>query len=234
MAKSLSTAQVLGIRSRTIVLSGEWGECVGEMARHGVVFVWGNSGNGKTTAVMQLCRELVTGCGMKGLYVSLEEGFSVSMQNTLRRLSMLECRSRFQILDSIDLDALVERLSKPRSAEFVVIDSIQYMQLTYKQYIALKERFRAKLFILVSHADGKQPEGRAARAIRYDAGLKIWVEGYKAFSKGRFIGPKAEAVVWRQGAEEYWGAKKKQEESPEAEESEDLEAPDNDTEEWEA
>ena len=231
MGKSLSTAQVLGIKSRTVALSGEWGECVGEMARHGVVFFWGNSGNGKTTAVMQLCRELVTGCGMKGLYVSLEEGFSVSMQNTLRRLSMLECRSRFQIIDGLDIAALEQRLAKPRSAEFVVIDSIQYMQLTYKQYIELKEHFRSKLLILISHADGKQPSGRAARAIRYDAGLKIWVEGYKAFSKGRFIGAKGEAVVWRQGAEEYWGAKKK-EESPES--AEEPESPDNNTEEWEA
>ncbi len=230
MAKSLSTAQVLGIRSRTVTLSGEWGGCVGEMARHGVVFVWGNSGNGKTTAVMQLCRELAVGCGMKGLYVSLEEGYSVSMQNTLRRLSMLECRSRFQILDGVDMETLTERLSRPRSAEFVVIDSIQYMQLSYRQYRNLKERFRSKLLILVSHADGKQPSGRAARAIRYDAGLKIWVEGYKAFSKGRFIGAKGEAVIWRQGAEEYWGAKKGNE-SPEGAV---VSAPENDREEWEA
>lgn len=205
MAKSLSSAQVLGINNKTVTLSGEWAACVGEMARHGVVFIWGNSGNGKTSAIMQLCKELAVGCGMKGMYCSLEEGFSVSTQNTLRRHGMQECKSRLQILDSCSLADLTERLSKPRSAEFVVIDSIQYLQLSYKQYIAFKERFRSKLIILISHADGKQPEGRAAKAIRYDAGLKIWVEGYKAFSKGRFIGTTGEAVIWKKGAEEYWG-----------------------------
>lgn len=205
MAKSLSSAQVLGIKSRTITLSGEWAACIGEMSRHGVVFIWGNSGNGKTSAIMQLCKELTLGCGMKGLYCSLEEGYSVSIQNTLRRYGMQECKSSLQILDSCTLEDLHERLSKPRSAEFVVIDSIQYLQLSYKQYIAFKERFRNKLIILISHADGKQPEGRAAKSIRYDAGLKIWVEGYKAFSKGRFIGRTGEAVIWKKGAEEYWG-----------------------------
>lgn len=205
MAKSLSSAQVLGIKSKTVTLSGEWAACIGEMARHGVVFIWGNSGNGKTSAIMQICKELALGCGMKGLYCSLEEGYSVSTQNTLRRYGMQECKSKFQILDSCTLEDLSERLSKPRSAEFVVIDSIQYLQLSYKQYIAFKERFRNKLIILISHADGKQPEGRAAKAIRYDAGLKIWVEGYKAFSKGRFIGSTGEAVIWKKGAEEYWG-----------------------------
>lgn len=205
MAKSLSSAQVLGIRNKTITLSGEWGACIGEMARHGVVFIWGNSGNGKTSAIMQLCRELSIGCGMKGLFLSLEEGYDVSIQNALRRFGMQECKSRFQVIDSCSLQELTERLSKPRSEEFVVIDSIQYMDLSYRQYKAFKERFRGKLIILISHADGKQPEGRAARAIRYDAGLKIWIEGYKAFSKGRYIGPKGEAVIWKKGAEEYWG-----------------------------
>lgn len=205
MAKSLSSAQVLGIKSKTVTLSGEWAACIGEMARHGVVFIWGNSGNGKTSAIMQLCRELAIGQGMKGLFLSLEEGYDVSIQNAIRRFGMQECKSRFQVIDSCSLQELIERLSKPRSEEFVVIDSIQYMDLSYKQYKAFKERFRGKLIILISHADGKQPEGRAARAIRYDAGLKIWIEGYKAFSKGRYIGPKGEAVIWKKGAEEYWG-----------------------------
>lgn len=35
----------------------------------------------------------------------------------------------------------------------------------------------------------------------YDASLKIWVEGYKAFSKGRYIGSNGgEYVIWEDGA----------------------------------
>jgi len=202
MAKSLSAKQVLGLRKNTIRLGGEWEGCLGEMDRHGVVFVWGNSGNGKTNAVVSLCKEL-TQYGT-ALYVSLEEGFSFSFQETLRRLGMQDCHSRFQVVDSITIDELDERLSKPKSPEFVVIDSFQYLQIGYKRYIAFKEAHRNKLIIFVSHADGKQPEGRAARSVKYDAMLKIWIEGFKAFSKGRFIGETGEAVIWDKGAEEYW------------------------------
>jgi hypothetical protein len=42
----------------------------------------------------------------------------------------------------------------------------------------------------------------------YDATLKIWVEGYRAFSKGRFIGSTGQYDVWAEGAERYWGSKK--------------------------
>lgn len=205
MAKTLSAAQVIGIRHKVIALAGVWAECIGEMDRHGVVFIWGNSGNGKTSAVVSLCKEL-TRFG-KVLYVSLEEGVSLSFQNTLKRFGMDEVGAKFQVLESATIEELSERLSKPKSPEFVVIDSFQYMQMSYKSYIAFKKAHRNKLLILVSHADGKQPAGRAARSVKYDAGLKIWVEGYKAFSKGRFIGSTGEAVIWAKGADEYWGVK---------------------------
>ena len=209
MARTLSAAQVIGMQHRSIALGGVWADCIGEMDRHGVVFFWGNSGNGKTSAVVSFCREL-TRFG-KVLYVSLEEGVSLSFQNTLKRFGMGELGARFQVLESTTLDDLQKRLSQRRSPEFVVIDSFQYMQMSYRSYIAFKNANRSKLLIFVSHADGKQPSGRAARSVMYDAGLKIWVEGYTAFSKGRFIGRSGEAVIWPKGAKEYWEGKKNRE-----------------------
>lgn len=49
------------------------------------------------------------------------------------------------------------------------------------------------------------PAGKAAKSVMYDASLKIWVEGYKAISKGRFIGKTGEYVIWDDGARGYWG-----------------------------
>ena len=204
MGKSLSAAQVLSIKRKSITPGGQWEECVGEMDRHGVVFVWGNSGNGKTSAVVSLCKELAA--FGRVLYVPLEEGYSMSMQNTLRRFGMTECGARFQVLDSLPggLDELTERLHAQRSPEFVVIDSFQYLQVQYADYIRFKEANRNKLLIFVSHAEGKQPAGRPAQKLKYDAGLKIWVEGHVAFSRGRFIGPVGKAVIWPWGAQKYW------------------------------
>ena len=203
MAKSLSAKQIMTISHPALRLGGEWGNCVGEMDRHGVVFFWGNSGNGKTSAVVSLCKEL---CNFGNvLYVSLEEGFSLSMQNTLRRFGMQECGSRFQVLDSFSMEDLEARLKKQRSPEFIVIDSFQYTRMSYREYLRFKEAHRNKLLIFVSHAVGRQPMGKPAISVMYDAMLKIWVEGFVAQSKGRFIGRTKKAVIWRHGAESYWG-----------------------------
>ena len=205
MTKVLSAAQVLAIKRKTIQLEGAWGDCLGEIDRRGVVMVWGQSGNGKSSAVMSLAKEL-TKHG-KVLYVSLEEGCALSFQNTLRRHSMQDCGSRFQVVTGIDIEDLCKSLKKRRSADFVVIDSFQYTQLNYKRYLKFKNKLSNKLIIFVSHADGKQPAGRAAVSVKYDADQKIWVEGYKAFSNGRYRGRTGEYIIWEQGAQEYWGIK---------------------------
>lgn len=203
MAKSLSVSQALSIRRPTLRLEGGWGDCVGEIDRTGVVFFWGKSGNGKTSAVLSFGKELAR--FGRVLYNSLEEGLSVSFLNALRRHAMQDCGRRFQVVAGESMEDLDERLSKRKSPDFVIIDSFQYTQLDYRQYIAFKERHPDKMLIFVSHADGKQPAGRAARSVIYDAGLKIWVEGYKAFTNGRFFGPTGEYTIWREKAEEYWG-----------------------------
>ncbi|MCF0235594.1 MAG: hypothetical protein HUK09_02575 [Bacteroidaceae bacterium] len=202
--RALSAREVLRQKKKTFALEGAWHEAFGTPERCGVWFVWGNSGNGKSSFVMQLCREL---CRFDGvLYNSLEEADSLTMQESLRRHGMAEMGSRFHLLAGERMDELKVRLLKRRSPNIIVVDSLQYTQMSYRDYIGLKEAFRDKLFIFISHASGKLPSGNAAVKVMYDASLKIWVEGYKAFSKGRFIGSKGVLTVWQEGAERYWGA----------------------------
>lgn len=201
MARTLSAKQVLTIKFDTIRLGGGWDECVGEIETTGVWFIWGNSGNGKTSAVVSLCKEL-SAFG-KVLYNSREEGVSLTMQNTLRRYGMGELGSRFQ-LANMSLPELDEKISQQRSPKFVVLDSFQFMGLTYKDFRAFCEKHKNKMLIFVSRTRGRQPEGRAAISAMYDASCKIWVEGYKAFSKGRFVGTTGEMTIWDEGAKKYW------------------------------
>lgn len=201
MARTLSAKQVLTIKFDTIRLGGGWDECVGEIETTGIWFIWGNSGNGKTSAVVSLCKEL-SAFG-KVLYNSREEGVSLTMQNTLRRYGMGELGSRFQ-LANMSLQELDEKISQQRSPKFVVLDSFQFMGLTYKDFRAFCEKHKNKMLIFVSRTRGHQPEGRAAISAMYDASCKIWVEGYKAFSKGRFVGTTGEMTIWDEGAKKYW------------------------------
>ena len=152
---------------------------------------------------MQLCRELCK-FGLV-LYVSLEEGTSLTLQNTLRREGMMEANRRLKVIRGESIEDLSERLEQRKSADFVIIDSFQYTQMTYKAYLKFKEKHPNKLLIFISHADGKNPSGRSAKSVMYDASLKIWVEGYRAFSKGRFFGSVGHYTIWDEGSRKYRG-----------------------------
>lgn len=202
MKRALSVSELLSQVKETFEFREEWQDAFGSPETVGVWFIWGNSGNGKSSFVMQLCKEL---CKYgKVLYNSLEEGDSLTMQNSLKRHGMMKVNRRLNIT-SESITVLSKRLEKRRSPEFVVIDSFQYAQMSYRQYIKFKEKHKNKLIIFISHADGKSPSGRSAKSVMYDAALKIWVEGYKAFSKGRFIGSTGTYTIWDKGAEKYWG-----------------------------
>lgn len=202
MAIAKSVRQVLRAKLDEFEFEDEWREAFSRPQRQGVWFIWGNSGNGKTSFVMQLAKELCK-YGVVA-YNSLEEGDGTTMQKALERYGMIEVNSRFVLIPGESMEELSKRLKKWKSPNYIIIDSFQYTQMTYKEYIAFKESHRDKLLIFISHADGKQPTGRSARSVMYDASLKIWVEGYRAFSKGRFIGNKGTFDIWPEGAAKYW------------------------------
>lgn len=195
--------EVMSMKYETFPFENDWKDAFGTPERRGVWFIWGDSGNGKTTFAMQLAKEL---CKYgRVAYNSLEEGSSLTMRNTMMRCGMMEVNRRFILLDAEPMDQLNIRLNRRRSPDIIIIDSFQYTQLTYRQYIEFKEANRKKLLIFISHADGKQPNGRAAKSVMYDATLKIRVEGFRAFSKGRFIGPVGHYDIDRIKAPIYWG-----------------------------
>ena len=203
MGRALTVKEILNKKRQTFPFVGKWAEAFGQPERTGVWFIWGRSGNGKTSFVLQLIKEL---CKYDRVaFDSLEEGDSMSMRDKLIRHGLLEVGNRLHLLDAEPMDLLSERLSRRKSYNIVVIDSFQYTQMTYKDYIRMKECHKDKLLIFLSHAAGNNPRGSSAVGVMYDATLKIWVEGYKAFSKGRFIGPTGEFTIWEEGAEKYWG-----------------------------
>ena len=108
----------------------------------------------------------------------------------------------------MNIEELTIYLKRKKSPRFVVVDSVQYWEINIHQYRTLKERFPGKGFIFLSHAAGKNPDGKTADKIRYDAGIKVRVEGGVAFVKSRDGGNKP-YVCWEEGAKAYWGKKYK-------------------------
>lgn len=206
MGRAYSPKQVQSMNIPSFPFEGEWEKAFGHPDRTGTWIIWGNSGNGKSSFVMQLAKYLYRFA--KVAYDSLEESTGLSLKNSLVRHKMEEVNRRFVILDRESMEELSERLSKRRSPEIVIIDSFQYSGLTYATYKAMKEKHANKLLIFISHAEGMNPEGRAAKKVAYDADVKIFVQGFRAMCKGRFItAPGNYYTIWEEGAAKYWAEK---------------------------
>ena len=202
MKRAVSVDELFKKKFIELDLQGQWRTLLGSPERSGVWLIWGDSFNGKTSFCLQLAKEL---CRFGRVnYNSMEEGARKSMQKAARRTQMQHVKGRFQIT-SESLEEMKKRLRLRRSAEINFIDSIQYADLNKRSYKALKAEFPNKLFIFVSHAEGRLPLGRFANFVRYDADVKICIEGFKAFCLSRLADVKSEPyIIWEKGAREYW------------------------------
>lgn len=203
MGRAYSISDLLSKKYKLIAFDGEWYQAFAQPEANGSWFIWANSGNGKTTFTLKLCKKLTEYDRI--LYNSLEEGAAMTMRNAFLNAGLASVKRRL-ILVQESMDELIERLDKPKSQNIIVLDSFQYTGMSFEKYRELVKRYPKKLFIIISQADGKQPSGRTAKRVMYDASLKIWVEGYRAFSKGRYIGPLGNYTIWDKGAKEYHGS----------------------------
>lgn len=181
-------------------LPKEWEAFIGSPEASGVWIIWGESGSGKTGLTMAVAKVLAP---LKVAYDSLEMGTSKALQKAIVLHKMSEVKKSFMILNRESIEDLKIRLRKKQAPKVVIIDSVQYADLTKAQYKALKEEFPNVLFIFISHEENKKPKGALAGFIRYDADIKIRVEGYKAFPVSRFGGGEP-YIIYPKGAAEYW------------------------------
>ena len=204
MRRAYSASEVLAKKNTPLPFEGVWAKSFGKPSRTGVWIIWGESANGKSSFAMQLAKEL---CKYgRVAYNSLEESLSLSFQENMKRCRMQEEGGRFLVLDREPIAELGRRLKKQRSPDFVIIDSLQYLGLNYKEYKKLKEQHPSKLFVFISHADGDRPKGATATSIQYDADMKIMVRGYRAVCKGRFIPQAGDSyTIWADAEAKYWG-----------------------------
>ena len=204
MARARSVSEILSTRFRAFPFRGEWQKAFGCPERTGIWFIWGNTASGKTSFAMQLCKYL---CEFeKVIYNSLEEGGRMTMQRTLDTFNMIEVNRRLVVV-SESIPELNKRLLRKKSPGVVVIDSFQCAKLTYNRFRDFVEKHPNKLIIIISRAQGIHPRGKAAEEAVYDADLKIYIEGYRAFNNGRTTGEDGFFDIWPQKSEPYWAGK---------------------------
>ena len=180
----------------------------GDLVSSFIMVIWARSASGKSNFVYEFLAVMLSYFNV--LYVALEEGTEATTQIVaLRHLNEEKHAGKILFADhEMTYDELVWKLKKKKSPQCIVIDSIQYWDCNYEKYKALKAMFPKKAFIFISHAKGKNPDGHTADKIRYDAGIKVFVEGFIAFPQSRYGGNKPH-VVFEPGAKKYWKKKYK-------------------------
>lgn len=208
MARAYSNRDVMSAQFEVAEFDGAWKSSIGRPTLRGAWIVYGGSGCGKTTYVMQLCKYLTR--FRRVAYNSLEQGLSLSLQTAWKRVGMEEVGSQIILLYKESLSDLRSRLRRRKSPDVIVIDSLQYWHgFKWSDYTSLHKDFPTKLFIYISHERGGLPDGKMGQKIRYDADVKVRVEGYKAFCTSRYENPAlgeggADYVIWQEGAQKYW------------------------------
>lgn len=203
--RAYSPSEIENLNIPELPLDGEWEAAFGRPSRFERWFIDGESASGKSTFVMLLGKKL---CDYGRVdYVSLEEGANLSFKKRIKRLGMKDVAGKFKVVTGLTVADLVARLERPKSANFVIIDSVQYLDV--RSFDRLKkelfDRFPRKSFILVSQVYKGRPKGKMADDIRFDCGVKIHTKGYRAYCQGRYTDD-AEAyfTIWEEGAAKYY------------------------------
>jgi len=199
--RALTVHNIMSTSFNSLDFTGDWLAAVGKPELTGTWFIYGSSKQGKTTFAMMLAKYL-SGFG-NVLYNSLEEGVCLTVRLAIERAGLLNSKGVL-FLDKENMEDLQKRLKKQRSADIVIIDSVQYTDMTFQQYRKLKHEFRGKLFIYISHVKGINPDGNTARRIWRDASCSFRIEGFRAFPVSRYGGGEP-LDVCTELAEKYWG-----------------------------
>ncbi|AYD48226.1 hypothetical protein D6B99_11820 [Arachidicoccus soli] len=187
-------------------MSDDWKNTFGEIPNSFIMLAFGDSGNGKSSFIMQIIREIMHLGTI--LYVALEEGISATVQRNINRaFAEDEYYTNIRFTDhTSNYETLFDYLKGRNRERFIIIDSLQYWDIDYRKYKRLKEAFPRKSFIFISHAEGKRPSGKTGINIYYDATVKVFVSHYVAhiISRGGRI---SNYVIWEAGALQHFGKK---------------------------
>ncbi len=213
LKKALTVNNVLSQKVTRLPFSEKFFQAFGNPQDFGVWFIWAPSGSGKSSFVMQLAKELAE--HGKVLHNTLEE--ETDDAEFIDRMNMLNMQDVGANHHSVSYDAeqMDAYLSKSKyKHKTIIIDSAHYFFSNFKEYRAFKKKWvtsaaeskNRKILILTGSADGKLPDKEMLKEIMRDAKMKIYVDGYAAYCKGRTIGPNGgQYIIYPKGYEELRG-----------------------------
>lgn len=178
-----------------ISLSPEWVAHLGDLSEGFRMIIHGKSGHGKSEYVMRLAKELAMNYG-KVNHNNVEQGRSKTLQSAFTRNNMKGITpGRWTLAEKSQrlFDEWFKRLSGKNTGRVIILDSLDYMKLTFDQFKQLHEKFKHKSIIIVCWDD---PFDVNAKKIKYMCDIKVKVHNFKAKIVSRFGGNKT-YVIWK-------------------------------------
>ncbi|MCS3376820.1 ATP-binding protein [Bacteroides xylanisolvens] len=115
------------IRHEYIDFDGEWYLAFGRPEKSGCWIIYGKSGQGKSSFALQLARKFDE-MGLRVLYLTLEMGACDDFVNSVLSVGIHSKTNNIIYSDEATITELDEYLSKQRSPDVIMIDSIQYFE----------------------------------------------------------------------------------------------------------
>lgn len=204
MIRAISIHQLYNTKREVLPFNEKWRDFMGSPECKGSIIIWGKSANGKTRFAVMLANYLST--FKRGVYNSIEEGDSATLARAFQECGITSNNKKLSVLNMESLPNLRERLSKPKSPDFIIIDSLQHWRISEAEYKSLVTDFPTKLFVFISHADGVEPAKAIGMAVKYDANVKICVDRFVATATSRCDGYKGKPyIIWESKARELYG-----------------------------
>jgi len=201
--RALSYANIMDTEHKVLPFTGQWLKALGCPEMGSNWLVWGLSGSGKTRLLLEIAKYATT--FGRVLYNPLETGNNYSFKLAYGAVGFADVKSRITVSDREPMKTIEKRLDMRKGADILIVDSLPYTRWKSHEYYEFCEKYKNRMIIFNTHANGKEPKGKLSEDARYHADIKIRVEGFKAFPLSRYGGEGTPITIFEKGAREYWG-----------------------------
>jgi hypothetical protein len=186
MAKNYGIKDIEAWEFTPIALPAEWTDHLGEITENVRILIKGRAKNGKTEYSIKLTKALCIALG-KVSFNSTEQVRTSGFKKAIIRNKMHEVVGKFVLCsrDQKDFDVWFKKLQRPNSGRVIVLDSMDYMNLTFDQFKQLNDRFPNKAIIMICWHDNQ-----VAKKIEYLMDALVEVKDFKAHCISREGGGK--------------------------------------------
>jgi len=207
MAKTFTLGQLERKTYDLLQISEKYRPHLGTPTKDFSISITGESGNGKTSYGMDLVHDIITHGNGRLLYASSEEGDDKTFQDAARRSRLFELNpKKIKFIHQCGFDDIMEELNNAKGEKFrfLVCDSIDSLNLTYNQWVKLKDKHPQLSRITISWAKNGLPKSQYASDIFFMSHIKIIVENYVAIVRScRFAGGGKDHTIWAEGAKKF-------------------------------